>query len=230
VRIDGTKEDSKPALLHVSEISDGRVMDVAKTLPVGSRVDATVLSVDASKGFRVSLSTKVQRKLKRKDPFVSIKPVAKALKNLPGAPPPTAALRLEKLADELSLDDLDALIESSQKKKKKKKAYVPRQKEAVQEEALSPTSLMSAFQSKEGAAAQKRQEFEMLMQDVVYESGSSLTDLRLLQGLQNKKKKGQNVYATGFWTKLFKPPPKGPKPAPPPSARPQAPPSDDAGA
>ena len=230
VRIDGTKEDSKPALLHVSEISDGRVMDVAKTLPVGSRVDATVLSVDASKGFRVSLSTKVQRKLKRKDPFVSTKPVAKALKNLPGAPPPTAALRLEKLADELSLDDLDALIESSQKKKKKKKAYVPRQKEAVQEEALSPTSLMSAFQSKEGAAAQKRQEFEMLMQDVVYESGSSLTDLRLLQGLQNKKKKGQNVYATGFWTKLFKPPPKGPKPAAPPSARPQAPPSDDAGA
>ena len=53
VRLDGAKENSKPALLHVSEISDELVRDVAKTLPIGSRVEATVLSVDATKGFFV---------------------------------------------------------------------------------------------------------------------------------------------------------------------------------
>ena len=80
------------------------------------------------------------------------------------------------------------------------------------------TSLTAAFQSPERVAEQKRQEFELLMQDVVYESGSSLTDLRLLEGLRGKKKKGQSVFATGFWTKLFKPPP-----------RPGRPPADDKG-
>ena len=39
VRLDGAKENSKPALLHVSEISDELVQDVAKTLPIGSRVE-----------------------------------------------------------------------------------------------------------------------------------------------------------------------------------------------
>ena len=74
------------------------------------------------------------------------------------------------------------------------------------------TSLTAAFQSPERVAEQKRQEFELLMQDVVYESGSSLTDLRLLEGLRGKKKKGQSVFATGFWTKLFKPPPRPGRP------------------
>merc|ERR1719160_826607 len=69
VRLDGAKENSKPALLHVSEISDELVRDVAKTLPIGSRVDATVLSVDATKGFRVALSTKRQRQMKPKPTF-----------------------------------------------------------------------------------------------------------------------------------------------------------------
>ena len=78
------------------------------------------------------------------------------------------------------------------------------------------TSLTAAFQSPERVAEQKRQEFELLMQDVVYESGSSLTDLRLLEGLRGKKKKGQSVFATGFWTKLFKPPP---RPGRPPSEK-----------
>ena len=76
----------------------------------------------------------------------------------------------------------------------------------------SATSLTAAFQSPERVAEQKRQEFELLMQDVVYESGSSLTDLRLLEGLRGKKKKGQSVFATGFWTKLFKPPPRPGRP------------------
>ena len=213
VRLDGAKENSKPALLHVSEISDELVSDVAKTLPVGSRVEATVLSVDATKGFRVALSTKRQRKTAPK-PFVEERaPVAKALKNLPGAPP-SPALRLEQLADELSLDDLDALIEASQKRKRRKRA--PKAAPApVEEEAPAvpaATSLTAAFQSPERVAEQKRQEFELLMQDVVYESGSSLTDLRLLEGLRGKKKKGQSVFATGFWTKLFKPPPRPGRP------------------
>ena len=53
--------------------------DVAKTLPVGSRVEATVLSVDATKGFRVALSTKRQRKTAPKPIFEEEKaPVAKA--------------------------------------------------------------------------------------------------------------------------------------------------------
>ena len=110
-------------------------------------------------------------------------PVAKALKNLPGAPP-SPALRLEQLADELSLDDLDALIEASQKRKRRKRA--PKAAPAKVEEEAQPavpaaTSLTAAFQSPERVAEQKRQEFELLMQDVVYESGSSLTDLRLLE-------------------------------------------------
>ena len=51
--------------------------DVAKTLPVGSRVEATVLSVDATKGFRVALSTKRQRKTAPKPIFEEEKaPVA----------------------------------------------------------------------------------------------------------------------------------------------------------
>ena len=154
-------------------------------------------------------------------PFVEEKPVAKALKNLPGAPP-SPALRLEQLADELSLDDLDALIEASQKRKRRKKekrAPSPERKEEEAQPAVpAATSLTAAFQSPERVAEQKRQEFELLMQDVVYESGSSLTDLRLLEGLRGKKKKGQSVFATGFWTKLFKPPP-----------RPGRPPADDKG-
>jgi predicted RNA-binding protein with RPS1 domain len=218
VRLDGAKENSKPALLHVSEISDELVTDVAKTLPIGSRVEATVLSVDATKGFRVALSTKRQRKT-TPTPFVEEKPVAKALKNLPGAPP-SPALRLEQLADELSLDDLDALIEASQKRKKRKRAPKAAPAPVEEEKPAVPaaTSLTAAFQSPERVAEQKRQEFELLMQDVVYESGSSLTDLRLLEGLRGKKKKGQSVFATGFWTKLFKPPP-----------RPGRPPADDKG-
>jgi predicted RNA-binding protein with RPS1 domain len=219
VRLDGAKENSKPALLHVSEISDELVQDVAKTLPIGSRVEATVLSVDASKGFRVALSTKRQRKAAPKPIFEEEKaPVAKALKNLPGAPP-SPALRLEQLADELSLDDLDALIEASRTKKRRKKEKRAPPAKPVEEEAQpavpAATSLTAAFQSPERVAEQKRQEFELLMQDVVYESGSSLTDLRLLEGLRGKKKKGQSVFATGFWTKLFKPPP---RPGRPPAA------------
>ena len=218
VRLDGAKENSKPALLHVSEISDELVRDVAKTLPIGSRVEATVLSVDASKGFRVALSTKRQRQMKPKPTFEEVRaPVAKALKNLPGAPP-SPALRLEQLADELSLDDLDLLIEASQKKRRRKRA--PSKAKPAEEEARpavpAATSLTAAFQSPERVAEQKRQEFELLMQDVVYESGSSLTDLRLLEGLRGKKKKGQSVFATGFWTKLFKPPP---RPGRPPSEK-----------
>jgi len=218
VRLDGAKENSKPALLHVSEISDELVLDVAKTLPIGSRVEATVLSVDASKGFRVALSTKRQRQMKPKPTFEEVRaPVAKALKNLPGAPP-SPALRLEQLADELSLDDLDLLIEASQKKRRRKRA--PSKAKPAEEEARpavpAATSLTAAFQSPERVAEQKRQEFELLMQDVVYESGSSLTDLRLLEGLRGKKKKGQSVFATGFWTKLFKPPP---RPGRPPSEK-----------
>ena len=214
VRLDGAKENSKPALLHVSEISDELVRDVAKTLPIGSRVEATVLSVDASKGFRVALSTKRQRQMKPKPTFEEVRaPVAKALKNLPGAPP-SPALRLEQLADELSLDDLDLLIEASQKKRRRKRA--PSKAKPAEEEAQpavpAATSLTAAFQSPERVAEQKRQEFELLMQDVVYESGSSLTDLRLLEGLRGKKKKGQSVFATGFWTKLFKPPPRPGRP------------------
>ena len=214
MRLDGAKENSKPALLHVSEISDELVRDVAKTLPIGSRVDATVLSVDATKGFRVALSTKRQRTTKPTPIFEEVKaPVAKALENLPGAPP-SPALRLEQLADELSLDDLDLLIEASQKKRRRKRA--PSKAKPAEEEARpavpAATSLTAAFQSPERVAEQKRQEFELLMQDVVYESGSSLTDLRLLEGLRGKKKKGQSVFATGFWTKLFKPPPRPGRP------------------
>ena len=161
-----------------------------------------MLSVDATKGFRVALSTKRQRKTAPK-PFEEEKaPVARALKNLPGAPP-SPALRLEQLADELSLDDLDALIEASQKRKKRKRApkAAPAPGGGGATAVPAATSLTAAFQSPERVAEQKRQEFELLMQDVVYESGSSLTDLRLLEGLRGKKKKGQSVFATGFWTK-----------------------------
>ena len=89
---------------------------------------------------------------------------------------------------------------------------------SIQDAVDLPRRMTAAFQSPERVAEQKRQEFELLMQDVVYESGSSLTDLRLLEGLRGKKKKGQSVFATGFWTKLFKPPP-----------RPGRPPADDNG-
>ena len=161
----------------------------------------------------MALSTKRQRKT-APTPFVEEKaPVAKALKNLPGAPP-SPALRLEQLADELSLDDLDALIEASQKRKRRKRAPKAAPTKVEEEAPAVPaaTSLTAAFQSPERVAEQKRQEFELLMQDVVYESGSSLTDLRLLEGLRGKKKKGQSVFATGFWTKLFKPPPRPGRP------------------
>ena len=43
-----------------------------------------------------------------------------------------------------------------------------------------------------------------------YESSSSLTDLKLLRG---KKKKGVDLFASGFWTKVFKPPPRPAGPA-----------------
>ena len=48
---------------------------------------------------------------------------------------------------------------------------------------------------------QREQEFELLMRDAIYESGSSLTDARSIFNV--RKKKGQDIYAAPFWTKIF---------------------------
>lgn len=54
------------------------------------------------------------------------------------------------------------------------------------------------------------------MRDTIYESSSSLTDIgKALRGAAGEKKRGVDLFASGFWTKVFKPPPRpGGAPAP----------------
>ena len=139
-------------------------------------------------------------------PFSKKAPV----KALVGAPP-SPALRLEQLAD--GRRSTTWIAHQASQKRKRRKSRRSRPAEGGGGAGRARRDIVDrGFQSPERVAEQKRQEFELLMQDVVYESGSSLTDLRLLEGLRGKKKKGQSVFATGFWTKLFKPPPRPGRP------------------
>merc|ERR1719506_3614716 len=54
----GDGASPRTALLHISEISSGRVDDVAAAVPLGSCVEVAVVNVDGAKGGRVSVSTK----------------------------------------------------------------------------------------------------------------------------------------------------------------------------
>ena len=73
--------------------------------------------------------------------------------------------------------------------------------------APTPLSLQSAFSLDTAAkVAQRSEEFELLMRDVIFEAGS-LTDVKLLKG---RKKKG--TFTNPFWAKVFKPKPGAPPP------------------
>jgi len=197
----GDGASPRAALLHISEISSGRVDDVAAAVPLGSRVEVAVVNVDGAKGGRVSVSTK------RLEPgYEAIEASIEAALEAPRS----GAEGLLDLAASLSLDDLDGLVEARAartKAKKAKKKKVEKKVAADKPAAPTPLSLQSAFSlDKEAKVAQRSEEFELLMRDVIFEAGS-LTDVKLLKG---RKKKG--TFTNPFWAKVFKPKPGAPPP------------------
>ena len=197
----GDGASPRTALLHISEISSGRVDDVAAAVPLGSRVEVAVVNVDGAKGGRVSVSTK------RLEPgYEAIEASIEAALEAPRS----GAEGLLDLAASLSLDDLDGLVEARAartKAKKAKKKKVEKKVAADKPAAPTPLSLQSAFSlDKEAKVAQRSEEFELLMRDVIFEAGS-LTDVKLLKG---RKKKG--TFTNPFWAKVFKPKPGAPPP------------------
>jgi predicted RNA-binding protein with RPS1 domain len=197
----GDGASPRTALLHISEISSGRVDDVAAAVPLGSRVEVAVVNVDGAKGGRVSVSTK------RLEPgYEAIEASVEAALEAPRS----GAEGLLDLAASLSLDDLDGLVEARAartKAKKAKKKKVEKKVAADKPAAPTPLSLQSAFSlDKEAKVAQRSEEFELLMRDVIFEAGS-LTDVKLLKG---RKKKG--TFTNPFWAKVFKPKPGAPPP------------------
>ena len=124
--------------------------------------------------------------------------------------PRSGAEGLLDLAASLSLDDLDGLVEARAartKARKAKKKKVEKRVAADKPAAPTPLSLQSAFSlDKEAKVAQRSEEFELLMRDVIFEAGS-LTDVKLLKG---RKKKG--TFTNPFWAKVFKPKPGAPPP------------------
>ena len=197
----GDGASPRTALLHISEISSGRVDDVAAAVPLGSRVEVAVVNVDGAKGGRVSVSTK------RLEPgYEAIEASTEAALEAPRS----GAEGLLDLAASLSLDDLDGLVEARAartKAKKAKKKKVEKKVAADKPAAPTPLSLQSAFSlDKEAKVAQRSEEFELLMRDVIFEAGS-LTDVKLLKG---RKKKG--TFTNPFWAKVFKPKPGAPPP------------------
>ena len=197
----GDGASPRAALLHISEISSGRVDDVAAAVPLGSRVEVAVVNVDGAKGGRVSVSTK------RLEPgYEAIEASIEAALEAPRS----GAEGLLDLAASLSLDDLDGLVEARAartKAKKAKKKKVEKKAAAEKPAAPTPLSLQSAFSlDKEAKVAQRSEEFELLMRDVIFEAGS-LTDVKLLKG---RKKKG--TFTNPFWAKVFKPKPGAPPP------------------
>lgn len=201
----GDGASPRTALLHISEISSGRVDDVAAAVPLGSRVEVAVVNVDGAKGGRVSVSTK------RLEPgYEAIEASIEAALEAPRS----GAEGLLDLAASLSLDDLDGLVEAraartKAKKAKKKKVEKKVEKKVAADKPAAPTplSLQSAFSlDKEAKVAQRSEEFELLMRDVIFEAGS-LTDVKLLKG---RKKKG--TFTNPFWAKVFKPKPGAPPP------------------
>ena len=197
----GDGASPRTALLHISEISSGRVDDVAAAVPLGSRVEVAVVNVDGAKGGRVSVSTK------RLEPgYEAIEASIEAALEAPRS----GAEGLLDLAASLSLDDLDGLVEARAartKAKKAKKKKVEKKAAAEKPAAPTPLSLQSAFSlDKEAKVAQRSEEFELLMRDVIFEAGS-LTDVKLLKG---RKKKG--TFTNPFWAKVFKPKPGAPPP------------------
>ena len=197
----GDGASPRTALLHISEISSGRVDDVAAAVPLGSRVEVAVVNVDGAKGGRVSVSTK------RLEPgYEAIEASIEAALEAPRS----GAEGLLDLAASLSLDDLDGLVEARAartKAKKAKKKKVEKKVAADKPAAPTPLSLQSAFSlDKEAKVAQRSEEFELLMRDVIFEAGS-LTDVKLLKG---RKKKG--TFTNPFWAKVFKPKPGAPLP------------------
>ena len=207
----GDGASPRTALLHISEITTGRVSDVAAEVPIGSRVTAEVVSVDPSKGNRVSVSTK--RLVAGYDAAAAAADAA-----LAASPARPGAEGLLDLAATMSLDDLSALVEKRGRrdaaaKTKKKAAPQPKKQKKKAPDAAdappqaSPLSLTSAFSIDSKVKEQQRsEEFELLMRDVIYEAGS-LTDVKLLQG---RKKRG--AFTSPFWTKVFKPTGKPPAP------------------
>ena len=197
----GDGASPRTALLHISEISSGRVDDVAAAVPLGSRVEVAVVNVDGAKGGRVSVSTK------RLEPgYEAVEASIEAALEAPRS----GAEGLLDLAASLSLDDLDGLVEARAartKAKKAKKKKVEKKAAADKPAAPTPLSLQSAFSlDKEAKVAQRSEEFELLMRDVIFEAGS-LTDVKLLKG---RKKKG--TFTNPFWAKVFKPKPGAPPP------------------
>ena len=197
----GDGASPRAALLHISEISSGRVDDVAAAVPLGSRVEVAVVNVDGAKGGRVSVSTK------RLEPgYEAIEASIEAALEAPRS----GAEGLLDLAASLSLDDLDGLVEARAARtraKKAKKKKVEKKVAADKPAAPTPLSLQSAFSlDKEAKVAQRSEEFELLMRDVIFEAGS-LTDVKLLKG---RKKKG--TFTNPFWAKVFKPKPGAPPP------------------
>merc|ERR1719271_393330 len=109
----GDGASPRAALLHISEISSGRVDDVAAAVPLGSRVEVAVVNVDGAKGGRVSVSTK------RLEPgYEAIEASIEAALEAPRS----GAEGLLDLAASLSLDDLDGLVEARAARTKAKKA------------------------------------------------------------------------------------------------------------
>ncbi|KAJ8613365.1 hypothetical protein CTAYLR_002272 [Chrysophaeum taylorii] len=199
---------AKPALLHISEISAGRVASIERVIPVGSRVVAVVVGIDEV--GRVSLSTSRLEPTPGamlRDPEAVY---ADAENNLPVIVAPRAEPDVEaiaesaaKLGDRMSLDAIDELIARSLNTKTKQ---APPTVDAEETTSAAPSqrdalSLASAFQpNAPSEVSQRQQEFELLMRDVVYEPPSALTDVSKL--IRGRGKRG--AFTSPFWAKIFK--------------------------
>lgn len=142
---------ARPALLHISEISNARIDSVPAVIPVGSDVTCVVVNID-DKG-RVSVSTrKLESKpgeiMRDKDAVFAnaTKKMQRANSRRDAARRKEAAAVTTSVADManlVSLDELDGIVARAKNRKVRRKYEVSKKDEAQGEDAL---AILSAFQ------------------------------------------------------------------------------------
>ncbi|KAJ1448984.1 hypothetical protein M885DRAFT_122995 [Pelagophyceae sp. CCMP2097] len=163
IQIDVDAMTQRKGLLHISEISQARIEDVAATVPVGAKIRCLVTSLDRG---RVAVSTKrleaAPGDMLRDPEKVYANAEANAVRVLVTQQSETDRTAVKatiqdtttKLAQSFSLDDLDGLV----KEKQKKKLFVKRPKAAspaavVEAPAEAPAAAVSAVAGVAAAAA-----------------------------------------------------------------------------
>mmetsp|Transcript_18000 Transcript_18000/g.23464 ORF Transcript_18000/g.23464 Transcript_18000/m.23464 type:complete len:378 (-) Transcript_18000:131-1264(-) len=212
-------EGHRPALLHKSEISQRLVRQIDEIIPIDADITCAIVNID-EKG-RVSLSTKVLE-TKPGDMLIDSASVyanaPKQIKVQKATSLKARRLSANKVADAVvdlatdsSLDDLDNQIQRIKKKrqiKQKEKvgdkistATTDDNQETMQLDTNSPLDLAAAFApvAPEVKERQRQEEFDLLMNDLVYTPTSSLTDVGKI--IRGRKKRG--AFTSPFWTKVF---------------------------